>query len=243
MLPLGSVFAVQTAHADDAFQGGDCWVSGTPLQCAAGYASGNLYYYNVQQGWAPSSTIQTNASSGLSSAQSNWTSASGPQVIRAYGQSDTPNMNVYVWEFSYYTSGDSIYDNGMYNPTHNGAGVAYAVTRNWYWTGSAYAACYSYACSVAFSEVYLSQPWAATCSGGRSTTVWTYTLAHELGHAQGLADHSSSNILMNNSWSNSCTPSSSATSPTSTDIGSIVSSGATSCSSPKGIRCIFKWDH
>lgn len=243
LLLLGNAAAAATirthiAAADNAFSGGDCWIVGTPLQCSAGYTVGAYYYYSVTTYWAPSSTIRTNAEPGMNQAMNGWTNAPGPQIFWSSG-----GMTVLVEEFPYVTSGDPIYDNGMYNPPQGGAGVAFATTRNWRYDGAYYYPCYSSACNISFSEVYMSQPWAATCSGGRGVSAWKYLVGHEFGHTQGLGDHSSGNILMNNSWPTSCAPTTSAREATATDYGNAVPSGATNCTSPRGIRCIFKWSY
>lgn len=229
----------RSATADHAFDGGDCWVSGTPLQCAAGYATGYYYYYRVNANWSSGSDIRPNAEPGMEDAKTAWGAAPGPQYFVSSTHTSTPFMKVNVLEFPEYVANDPVYDCGMFNPSQCG-GPAYAVVRNWKYYDT-WVPCYTNACRVTEADVYLSAPWAATCSGGRTRAVWKYVLAHEFGHVQGLNDHDSGSILMNNSWPTSCAPSTTAQSPTSTDLGTAIPPGATSCTNPKGIRCIFKW--
>lgn len=223
--------------ADDAFDAGDCWQTGVPLQCAAGYSQGNYYYYRVNTAWS-GTAYESEGSASLAAAKTSWSNSPGPQWFVDSSNSSAPYMSVYTWTYPTYQTADSIFNTALANG-------AVAVTVNWKWNGSSYQICYSYACSISFSEVYVNTNVRSQCgSGSWSAFTWQYIFAHEFGHSQGLADHGSGNILMNNVWSSGnypCIPNTSANGPTSTESGTPVSGGASSCGSPKGIRCIFKW--
>jgi hypothetical protein len=227
------------SRADHAFQGGNCWQTGVARQCAAGYVQDNAYFYRVHTAW--SGTIYASeGTAALDAARTSWSNVSGPQRFVTSSSSSTPYMNVYTWMYPTYTSGDYYIDYFLASSV--------AVTSNWEWNGAQYSMCYSNACVISFSEVYVNTNVRAAC-GSWSAFSWQYLFAHEFGHSQGLDDHGSGNILMNNAWSFGnypCYPDTSANGPTATEVGTAVPWGATTCSSPpspKGIRCIFKWPY
>jgi len=232
------------AKADDGFKQtgvqGDCWIAGTPMQCASGWWIGSYFYYRVTTYWGGGS-LQSRAAPGLSSASSVWTNAAGPQLFVGYGDTRTPYMNVYALEYPTYQPSDAAFKKALQDG-------AVAVAKNWKYVNGSYQQCYNpvngdNACLVAFSEVYVSANVDAQCSGGIQQSTWQYVYAHEFGHTQGLDDHFSGNILMNSNWSQNypCYQNTTAYGPTSTDLGTPVPSGASSCGAPRGIRCIFKW--
>jgi hypothetical protein len=236
--PVGS----RSASADHTMPNGsgvqgDCWVAGTPLQCSAGYVSyPNYYYYEYSTYWSGNSTLTSQASSALTAAASDWTSNPGPQIVSS-GTSSTPKMSVYVEIYPTYSPSDTLFQNAL-------SGGAIAVTKNWTWNGSSYLPCYTGSannCTVYFSEIYVNQNlWQYSCSSYWSTFNWQYIFAHELGHVQGLYEHNTSTVLMNNSWSSYPCDRTGVNGVTSTDLGSTVASGASACGSLRGIRCIFK---
>jgi hypothetical protein len=219
---LSSILS-EGAAASHSFNNGDCWRAGTPTLCQAGYLTGQLYYWNVTTYWKPGSAIRSLAEPGFNNGRSVWTAATGPQYFYPSG---TPRGTLYMVEWPYL--------NPACHPQCT-QGSWGALTLNWKWNGSSYSMCYQSnggACTIAFSEIYVNANW---CSGSMTTTKYQYVFAHELGHVLGLNDHPSGSMLMNQTWSG-CSPSTSATSPTSTEIGT-----SPPCSGTPGIRCIYNW--
>lgn len=225
-----SVVNYDNAEADHAFGSGDCWQAGTATQCAANWGgAGTVYYYKENAYWT--SGLQAEGGASLSAAASSWTNAVGPQIFTT-GSPGSPYMNVYTWPWPTYSAPTSIYTTALTNG-------AIAVTANYSTAGTW---CYTSACTIDHSGIYYNTNLRASC-GSWSAFTWQYLFSHEFGHSQGLEDHNSGSILMNNSWTSNypCSPNTSANGPTSTETGTPVYWGDTTCGVTKGVQCIFKW--
>jgi hypothetical protein len=246
------------ARADHTFSNlgvqGDCWAPGTPLQCARGYNLGGNYFYRVSKNWSGQSGLQARADPGIEAAKTNWTNAVGPQFFVSSSNPSTPNMNVYTY----------VYPNIQPSAPDFQAALqsgAIAAAKNFKLVNGSYQQCFNTAgglannaCVVSFSEVYFNRNMDAACAaerpaqGGIAAAVWQNVYAHEFGHVQGLDEHPGGVVLMNNFWPEPAYPCEpwvysnyGLNGVTATDLGTPVLAGATSCGSPRGIRCIFKW--
>jgi hypothetical protein len=225
-----AIAGAHDASADHAFSGGDCWQAGTPTQCAASWGgAGTVYYYYESPYW--DTGLQSEGGASLSAAVSSWTNAAGPQIFTT-SSPGSPYMNVFTFPWPTYSAPASVYTTALTNG-------AIATTANYSTSGTW---CVVTACAIDFSSIYYNTNARSSC-GSWSAFTWQYIFAHEFGHSQGLADHTSGSILMNQSWTSNypCSPDTSVNGPTSTEEGTPVHWGDSACGSTHGVQCIFKW--
>jgi len=200
--------------------------------CQSGYVNGSYFFYRVSQYWASPSQIQSRALTALTYAMDSWSNSPGPQYFVGSSNTSTPYTSLFVEEYPYFAPADQPDKDALNAPSA-------AVTVNHSWNGSTYAYCYDSPCIVSYGEVYVNDNWDSMCSGGLTAGVFQFIFAHEFGHTQGLADHGSGSILMNNHFPTYCNQGNGGVNgPTSSEIGA-----TPACSGPLGIRCIYGWPY
>lgn len=217
---LAAAVSIATpAHAAPSIQNGDCWQGGTPFLCRTTFSPGqstSLDIYAIDH----FSTDNPGWSSPWHYAAVSWTNAAGPQVLRSTRVSNDS------WVYYEGQAGGSDLS-GAY-------GVTYNCDASNYCTNLATAMNISYS-SIKLNRVSL---------GGQSATLVQETIAHETGHALGLAHSPFSNQLMYGAVANPPV-----VQPTVYDTGHnppcvddpAGSSESSAQADTGGIRCIYSW--
>lgn len=203
VLAIG-IFATSALASDTpTVGGGDCWQTGTPTLCRATWAgvSTAIYFRAIDQFSGSAPTWSTPAQSAVNS----WNTAPGPQYY-----SFTAHAND-TWVYLDYSS------TGQHDLTQYDFGVTWNCNVQSYCTDT------FTAMNILWTDVYLNNNVIS------SSTEAQETVAHESGHAMGLAHGSLGSVMYP---ANQSPP---VVSPQSTDIGSYPG-----CSTGQsGVRCIY----